>query len=310
MKIAVVGAGMWGKNIVRTLHELGSLACVVDSHEENRNALAAQYRVPTFSSLVEVDPGSFQGVAIATHAPTHASIAFEAIRAGKHAFVEKPIALTSRDAEMLHLEATEAGVCLMAGHLLLYQPAVQFLKSAIDDGLVGRLRSVHIRRANLGRARDVEDVLWSLGVHDVAVVMYLVDSEPKQTIASGDAFLNPEIADDTYVHIRFESGAKAHIHSSWLFPELRRETIVIGDRAMLVYDELNQKVTLHKKFIDAELRNLDEGSEVIFEGHAQPLTLEMQEFIECSQTGRTPRSDGVSAIRVTKVLEQASECMQ
>ena len=309
MKVCVIGVGMWGKNVANTLKSLGALACIVESDQAKHAAHQETYGVPVFSSLEAADASLFEGVAIATPAEHHAPLAIQAMNMGKHAFVEKPIALSSEEVNQMVSVAAQAGRTLMAGHLLIYQPAIDFLKKAIDEGLVGDLWSVHVRRLNHGRARDVENVLWSLGVHDVAVVVNLIGGEPVKVTAVGDDFLNQGIHDDTHVHLEFPGGVRAHIQSSWLWPDRERRTVVIGSKAMLVYDELAQTVSLHKKSIGPDMANIDEGTEVVFEGAAAPLTLEMQEFIMCGQTGRTPRTDGRSALTVTKILEQATEAL-
>lgn len=309
MNVCVIGVGMWGKNIANTLKSLDCLGCIVEADQGKHQAHRDTYGVPVFESLECADTTLFDGVAIATPAEHHAPLAIAAMRLGKHAFVEKPIALSSAEVDQMVKVAHETGRTLMAGHLLIYQPAVDFLKRAIDEGLIGELWSVHIRRLNHGRARNVENVLWSLGVHDVAVVVNLVGGEPKKVTAVGDDFLTAGIHDDTHVHLEFPGGVRAHIQSSWLWPDRDRRTIVIGSKAMLVYDELAQTVTLHKKSIGSDMANIDEGTEVVFEGAAAPLTLEMQEFLLCSQTGRAPKTDGASALTVTRILEQATEAL-
>ncbi|MCB0826009.1 MAG: Gfo/Idh/MocA family oxidoreductase [Armatimonadetes bacterium] len=310
MKVVAIGAGKWGTNILNTLHETGNLAGIVELDESQHTTLQEKYDVPVAKTIRSLVPDSFQAVTIATPAPTHLGVGLEAIALGKHAFIEKPITLSAADAEELVKAADQAGVTLMTNHLLLYQPAIEFLGKSIREGLIGDLRSIHVTRANLGRARDVENVLWSLGVHDVAVVLDLVQDQPQDVTAVGDAFLNAGIEDDTHLHITFENGVKAHIHNSWLWPVLDRRTIVIGSKGMLWYDELNQTVTLHKKSINASLQNVNDGEEVVFEGAAKPLTLSLEHFIDCATNGKTPRSDGASARTVIGILEDASRSLK
>lgn len=309
MKIAVIGAGKWGKNIIRTLDELSSLGCIIDANPDQRQLYSDAHGVPAFASFEEADKGLFDAVAIATPAEFHEQNALDAIAADKHVFVEKPMTLSSESAQRMIDAANKAGKTLMIGHLLLYQPAVDFIKESIQTGLVGDLRSIHVRRLNLGRARDIENVLWSLGVHDLAVVLGLMPDEPTKVQISGDAFLNQTVEDDTHLHLTFPGGVKAHIHSSWLWPVQERKMIVVGSTGFLVYDETAQTVTHHNKRIDDNLANVDDGAVVVFEGAAKPLTLEMEHFIECCQTGNVPKSDGISALAVTKVMEQASEAL-
>lgn len=309
MKIAVIGAGKWGTNIVRTLHNLESLACIIDPSEAQRDKLGSEYGVPTFASFEEADLSLFEGVAIASPAELHEPQAITAMEAGKHAFAEKPMALSVESAERMIAKAKETGKTLMTGHLLMYQPAVSWIGEQIKSGLIGDLRSIHIRRLNLGRARDVESVLWALGVHDLAVVADLIQAEPLEVRASGDDFLNQGIHDDTHLHMTFPGNIKAHVQSSWLWPYCERMTVVVGTTGFLVYDELKQTVTHHKKHIDEALQNVDEGEEIAFEGAAQPLTLELQHFMDCCVSGEEPRSGSSNALTVTKLLEMADKAI-
>lgn len=308
MKIAAIGAGSWGKNIVRTLAELGHLACVVEVSPALREQVAQDYpNLPVFADPSEAyDELEIEAVAVATPAQFHFDVAAEALERGKHCFVEKPITLASREAGALCDLAERQGRTLMVGHLLLFQPAVQFLRDQIVAGTIGDLVSIHQERLNLGRARKVENVLWSLGVHDVAVAQHLINEKPDGVTASGLAYLTTDIEDDFYLHVDFPNGVQSHLHCSWLWPTLRRRTVVIGSKGMLVYQEQDQTVTLHRKSISTELQNVNDGEEVVFSGSSEPLKLEMQHFVECCQTGQKPRSDGRSAVEVVRILEMAS----
>jgi predicted dehydrogenase len=215
--------------------------------------------------------------------------------------------LTSAEAADLVQIAEENQRILMVGHLLLYKPAIAFIRDFLAAGRLGRVFTLHQERAKHGKARAVENALWSLGVHDVAALLHLAGATPSSVSASGHAGLRPEMEDDVYLHLGFEDGRMAHLHSSWLWPEDRRRLTVIGALGMLVYDEKAESVTLYHKSIDADLINVDLGSEIVFQGdHAfQPLAAELTDFIECVQTRRTPRSDGRQAVAVVQVLEQA-----
>jgi len=307
MRVCAIGAGSWGKNIVKNLHALGVLTAIVEVNPASKAELAEiAPGVPIFSDPDQAyDQAQFEAVTIAVPAPLHFEIAAVALERGKHCFVEKPITLESRDAEALLSLARNRNLTLMAGHLLLYQPAVAFLREQIHSGSIGQLISVHQERLNLGRARATENVLWSLGVHDVAVALYLVDEMPTKVMASGVATLTEAIEDDVYLHVQFPSGVHSHLHCSWLWPVLRRRTTVIGTEGMLIYNEVDQTVHLHKKKIDAALRNVNDGEELVYEGSGEPLRLEMEHFLHCCKTGETPRSDGLSALEVIRVLENA-----
>lgn len=313
MKVGVIGAGAWGINHVRTLHEMGYLGVVVEMGEALRRKVEEQFPgLPVVASLDELwaNPelsGGIDAFVVATPAQTHADIAEILFRAGKHVLVEKPMTLNTADARRILAASESAGKTLMVGHLLLFQPAIQFIKHYLDDGKLGRTYTLTQRRSKLGRARRVENVLWSFGVHDVAVLLYLVGEAPVESQFSGHAAVTAGIEDDVHLHMRFENGVRANLHNSWLWPRVERELIITGEKGILVYDEINQQVILHRKRIDAELQNVDEGEEVIFEGAAQPLRLELEHFLECCETGRRPIADGVNGVNVVGVLEESSK---
>lgn len=309
MKIAVIGAGNWGINLVRNLNELGVLSHVAESvaglRDRVRSETGGIELLDDYRPLLDMD---IDGVAIATPVPTHACIAGDFLAAGKDVFVEKPMTFTVAEAEELVEKAKQYNRILMVGHLLLYQPAIEWIKDYLDAGKLGRLFSFHQERMKLGRARPTENVLWSLGVHDVAVLLYLCGCAPVATSFSGHCGLQEDIADDTYLHMEFPGKLKAHLHNSWLWPENRRRLTVVGEKGMLVYDEVAQNVILHRKTINSDLENQDEGEEVVFEGSGQPLRLEMEHFIGCINTRAIPRSDGMNGLDVVRVLESAKEC--
>jgi len=303
MKIAVIGAGNWGKNLVRNLHQLGVLSDVIEASEALRESMATDYPdVPVHSDYKEFLETDIDAVAIATPVPTHHAIARAFLLAGKDVFVEKPMTFTVAEAEDLVKIAAEKDRVLMVGHLLLYQPAVAWLRQYLAAGKLGKIYSLHQRRAKHGRARAVENALWSLGVHDVAVLLHLVGEAPEKTTFIGHCGLQPEVEDDTYLHMEFSEGVQAHLHNSWLWPENQRGLTVVGERGMIVYDEVKQTLILHRKTIDSDLNNVDEGEEVLFEGDGQPLLLEMEHFLDCLRSRSTPRSDGQNGLDVIRVL--------
>ncbi len=308
LKIAVVGAGAWGKNIVSTLHRMNRLGPVAEASAALRESLASQYASIDLRTDYQelVGSPSVPAVALATPAPTHHAIARAFLEAGQDVFVEKPMTLTSADAEDLVAIAARQDRILMTGHLLIYQPAVRFLREYLGNGELGRVFTLHQERAKLGRARAVENALWSLGVHDVAVLLFLAGSAPERVSAFSHEGLQPGIADDVYLHLAFPGGIMASLHNSWLWPEDSRVLRVIGDQGMLEYREKDQKVWLHRKRIDRDLQNVDGGSELLFEGSAEPLTLEMEHFLYCVENRARPLSDGVNGLEVVRVLEQAA----
>lgn len=311
-QVAVIGAGRWGMNLIRTFHDLGALAAVVEVDAGRCAAVSAAYPgVTTFSDPRPVWESPIQAVVVAAPVPAHFELARQALLAGKDVFVEKPLTLSVAEAEELVALARARGRLLMVGHLLLYQPAIRWMQEAIARGTIGRLLSLHQERLNLGRARSAENALWSLGVHDVAVFLELVGCPPERAVALGQRALQPAIDDDVYLHLSFPGGVQGHLHVSWLWPEKRRLLTVVGSEAMLVYDELAQTVTLHRKRISAPtLEQTDEGAEVVFRGEGEPLRLECQHFLDVLRTRQAPRSDGASGLAVLRVLEQAQRQLE
>lgn len=310
MSVAVIGAGAWGKNIVRNLAELGALAGLCDPDPDKLDAYAKEYpNAQMYLDWEELLASDVKAIAIATPTPLHFPIAQAALAVGKDVFVEKPITHDSEQAQALVRLADQEKRILMVGHLLLYQPAVAWIKDFIASGKLGDLYGVRHERLTLGRARSVENVLWDIGVHDMAVMLYLVGESPSKVRASGHRMLKIGVEDEVHVHLEFGNGVCGNLHSSWLWPETNRRTIVRGSRGMLVYDEVEQTVTLHKKWIDKELQNQDEGSEVVHRGDGQPLRLEMQHFLDRIEDRQAPLSDGHSALEVIRVLERVTEVM-
>lgn len=308
MKVAVIGAGLWGRNLIRNLRDMNVLAAVAEHHDDARKSISSEYpgiAVHRDHTTIFADR-SIDAVLIGTPSPTHFAMAKEALRAGKDVFVEKPMTLNSKDAKELVRLAKKHKRILMTGHLLLYQPAVRWIKEFLDAGKLGQLYSLHQERMDLGRAQPVENVLWALGVHDIAVLLYLVGTHPKRVRASGHRVLTPSVEDDVYVHMEFPGGVRANLHNSWLWPVKRRRLVVVGSSGMLVYNEVKQTVVHYRKRIGPDLKNRDEGSELVFEGHGQPLRLELEHFIDCIKTRAAPLSSGESAVEVIKALEAAA----
>ena len=251
VRVGVVGLGYWGPNLARNFDELGALAALCDRDYGLRERFAARY--PQARMYAEAEElfadDAVHGVVIATPVPTHYELARAALDAGKHVLVEKPPA--TRAVEMDELVARAAGrdLVLMPGHLLLYHPAVQKLKQLIDDGALGEVLCVYGNRQNLGIVRTNENALWSLGVHDLSVILYLLDEEPEHAVAYGRDFLTEGVEDVVFSYLRFPSGKIAHMHLSWLDPHKMRRMTVVGREKMVVFDdmELERKVTIYEK---------------------------------------------------------------
>jgi predicted dehydrogenase len=251
LNVGVAGLGYWGPNLARNFDELGTLAWLCDVSEERRATAAARYpdaRVTgDFDEMLADD--SLDAVVVATPVPTHYQLTRSALAAGKHVLVEKPPAVRAAEMDELVALASDRDLVLMPGHLLLYHPGVQKLKELIDSGELGEVLCVYGNRQNLGIVRTNENALWSLGVHDLSVILYLLDEEPEQAVAHGRDFLTEGVEDVVFCYLRFPSGKIAHMHLSWLDPHKMRRITVVGREKMVVFDdmELERKVTVYEK---------------------------------------------------------------
>ena len=249
--IGVAGLGYWGPNLARNFDELGELTWLCDVDEGHRERFAARYPQARmyghFDELLADD--GVDAVVIATPVPTHYELAKQALEAGKHVLVEKPPAMRGDEIDELVALAAERDLVLMPGHLLLYHPGVRKLKELIDAGELGEVLCVYGNRQNLGIVRTNENALWSLGVHDLSVILYLLDEEPEECVAYGRDFLTAGVEDVVFCYLRFPSGKIAHMHLSWLDPHKMRKMTVVGREKMVVFDdmELERKVTVYEK---------------------------------------------------------------
>ena len=309
-RVAVVGAGNWGKNLVRTFHALGVLIGVAEPSASLRKNLREQYSDLNFYSFEDLLESDVDALAIATPASTHFDFAKRALRAGKHVFVEKPLTLTLADAQSL-VELTEtADKTLMVGHLLLYQPAISWIKEYLESGAAGEVWHVATRRAKLGRVRNEENVWWSFAPHDVSVVLYLLGNPELRSVqAHGHKMLPSGVEDNVQVSLAFSSGQTAALHSSWYWPENERKTVVLAEKKMIVYDELAQKVEVFDKTVDEDLNHHDAGSFVADVADAEPLRLECQHFLDCLASGQRPLSDVHNGVAVVDILERAQRLL-
>jgi predicted dehydrogenase len=309
----VVGAGNWGKNLVSNFHALGALAGVVELSPKLREGVTASYPdVPLYDNFeTALRETIATGVVIATPASTHYGLAMQAMKAGKDVFVEKPMTLTLAESKALAEYADKHDRVLMVGHLLLYQPAIAWMRDYIASGKLGDVKRVVAQRAKLGKVRSVENVWWSFSPHDVSVVLELLSRPELVNIhATGCAILQPGIEDEVRVEMTFAGGKTAHIHASWLWPINQRGVTAIGSQGMLVYDEVAQTVTIHHKTVDLELNHHDNGVEVIEVAAVQPLQLECQHFLDCLSSRQKPRSDGWNGVAVVEILERAQQVMK
>jgi predicted dehydrogenase len=251
VRIGQAGLGEWGRNLARNFADLSELAWICDPAEGKREEFEARHPQARWAAGLDemlADP-TLDAVVIATPVPTHYELAKLALEAGKHVFVEKPPAMTAPEIDELVALAEEHERVLMPGHLLLYHPGVQKLKELVDTGALGEVLCVYGNRQNLGRIRPYENALWSLGVHDLSVILFLLDEDPVEAVALGRDFLQPGVEDVVFCYLRFPSGRIAHMHLSWLDPHKMRKMTVVGTEKMAVFDdmELDRKVTVYEK---------------------------------------------------------------
>ena len=312
----MIGCGYWGRNLVRNFHGLDALAGVVDDDARRSEEHAAQSGVPALGLEEALDRQDIDAVAIATPATTHAAIALSALAAGKHVFVEKPIALSLEEANTLVERAAAERRVLMVGHLLQYHPAFYELKRLVDSGRIGRLQYVYSNRLNLGKIRREENVFWSFAPHDISMILALVGELPEQVGAVGVCYLHRTVADVTTTHLTFPNGVNAHIFVSWLHPFKEQKLVVVGDGGMAVFDDgkpWHEKLIVYGHRI-AWIHGLPtpdkaEAEPMALE-QAEPLQLECRHFLECVANGSRPRTDGAEGLRVLRVLDAAERCMR
>ena len=238
--VAVIGCGYWGRNLVRVFQEIGALAAVCDADANLAAQFADQYSVPALSLGDLLADDAIQAVAIAAPAAAHADLAGQALHAGKHVFVEKPIALRATDAEELIAVAAQGDRVLMVGHLLQYHPAFLALRELIGNGRLGRLQYIYSNRLNLGKIRREENVFWSFAPHDISMILALTGEMPSAVTAKGASYLHEVIADVTNTYMSFPSGVNAHIFVSWLHPCKDQKLVVVGSEGMAVFDDTRE----------------------------------------------------------------------
>ena len=256
------------------------------------------------------DP-DLDAIVLATPVPTHADLAVQVLEAGKHCFVEKPLAQAVADAEPAVEAQRASGRVLMVGHLLQFHPALNRLKEIADSGELGELRYIYGNRLNLGKLRADENALWSLGAHDVSVVLHLTGEEPYEMHARGESYMRDGIEDVVLGFMRFHSGLAAHLHLSWLDPHKERRFTVVGSKRMATFDDMDpeRKVTVYDKGFDESSRSY--GEYITRSGdiwspripNTEPLRLECEHFLDCVRTGSEPVAGGQNGLAVVRVLE-------
>ena len=318
--IALVGAGYWGKNIARSLHELGVLNTICDSSDEVKTNLKKQYPDVVFTgdfNSVLSDTG-IESIFIASPAVMHFEQAKKALLAGKHVFVEKPLSLKVEDAEELIKLAESQKKILFVGHILHYHPAVIKMKKIIAEGAIGKLQYIYSNRLNLGKIRTEENILWSFAPHDISIILGLTGEEPSYIDCSGSSFLNPDIADITMTNLKFPSGVGAHIFVSWLNPFKEQRLVVIGSKGMLVFEDTkptDEKLLFYSHTIEWKKgipvpQKADAAAITISDIWEEPLKAECSAFLKAIETGNEPLTSGKEGLRVLKVLNKCQTSIE
>jgi predicted dehydrogenase len=322
LKIGVVGAGAWGRNHVRTVAGLADaeLAAVCDPDAKVRERVSRQYPGTLVTGDIPVLLQAVDAVIVASPAATHAKIAQQVIEAGKPVLVEKPFALSARDAEAVARLGTQKGVPVLVGHLLVYHPAVERLRDMVQKGELGKVFYLYGLRVNLGQVRKDENALWSFGPHDVSVALYLLGEEPVRVAAHGKSYLQPAIEDVVFLTMEFASGVLAHVQLSWLDPHKERKLTVVGAKKMVVFDDMEprEKLRIYDKGIDRPPEYGSFGESLaIREGdifipripNVEPLAAELAHFVRVAKGSEAPRASAEDGVRVVRVLEAASRSL-
>jgi len=322
MNLGIIGAGNWGINLVRNFCKiLGINSVTVCDLDENRLSLIeSEYTgIKTCGRPdVIIDDNKIKAIVISTPVETHYEIAKKSLLAGKHVFVEKPLALEVEKAEELIHIAKDSELTLMVDHLLVYHPVVCKIKELIDKGELGKIYYLYSQRLNLGVVRSRENVLWSLGPHDISVFLYLLNDFPSRIEASGGIYVqeSKKIEDAVFLHLNFSSGIDANAHLSWLDPHKTRKMTIVGDKKMIVFDDMEPRNKL--AIFDKGVEWTEKGGVSVRYGDIylpsiplyEPLRAACEHFIDCVENGKEPKSDGKSGVEVLKVLKKAQESLE
>lgn len=316
VKIAQVGCGYWGKNLVRNYAQIGALGAVVDGDPDTAARMAQEHGVVAATLDEVLANPEIGGISFATPAETHAPLAAKALEAGKHVYVEKPLAMSATECRQMISDAERAGRVLMVGHLLQYHPIFAALRDMVGAGGIGALRYVYSNRLSLGKFRIEEDVMWSFAPHDVSMILALANAPVADVHARGTSFVTPGIADFATMELSFEGGLRGHAFTSWAHPFKEQRLVAIGETGMAVFEdsapEWEKKLAVYRHQIDtsgpvpvpskADATYIDVP-------RGEPLRTECEAFVEAVRTGVAPRTDGAEGLAVIDVLERATASM-
>jgi predicted dehydrogenase len=322
LRVGVIGAGAWGKNHVRTVATLADaeLAGVCDADPKTRERLTRQYPAAHITGEVADLLGRVDAVVIASPAATHARVALQCVEAGKPCLVEKPFALSTADADAVARAAAARDVPVLAGHLLVFHPAVERLRTLVQGGDLGRIYYLYGLRVNLGQVRADENALWSFGPHDVSVALYLLGEAPVRVAAHGKSYLQPKVEDVVFLTMEFGSGVLAHVQLSWLDPHKERRLTVVGATKMVVFDDMEarEKLRIYDKGVErppeygsyGEALSIREGDIFIPKiPNVEPLAAELGHFVRVARRTEPPRAGAADGVAVVKVLDAATRSL-
>jgi predicted dehydrogenase len=326
INVAVIGCGYWGPNLIRNLRQLPdcSVKTICDLDEGRLEHMRSLYpeAVTTSDHKDIMEDASITAVAVATQVDLHYSLAKEALEAGKHVFIEKPMTSSSAHSRELVEIADKKGLTLMTGHTFIYSSPVRHIKEIVDSGELGEIYYISSRRLNLGLFQRDINVTWDLAPHDISIILYLFGKTPRSVNCQGKAHINPDIEDVTNLSLNFGDGGFAIIHSSWLDPNKVREMIIVGSKKMLVYDDTEplEKIKIYDKRVEAP-PHYDDFAGFTYSYHygdmhvpyinqVEPLKTEMDHFLDCIRTGSDPMSSGRDGHYVVQILEAANESLR
>lgn len=314
-KIAVVGAGYWGKNLLRNFQQLGALHAVCDNDPDNPNIVPYRDKKIYLDYNELLADRDIQAVAIASPAVMHYDMVKKAVLAGKHVYVEKPLALTVREGRELVELAEREKRTLMVGHILQYHPAVKKLKELIAAGELGKIHYIYSNRLNIGKLRTEENILWSFAPHDISVILMLLGEEPVRVSCTGGNYVTQGIYDTTMTTLEFQNGVKGHIFVSWLHPFKEQKLVVVGSKAMAVFDDVSkEKLVIYPHTIEWMNGKLPVAQKAVHTvvplESGEPLKLELSHFLDCIAYKRKPLTDGEEGLRVLKILDAAENALK
>lgn len=325
VNVAIVGIGAWGKNLVKNFHQLAgaNLLTCCDLNNDSLKWVKENFSeiniTPNYKNILKDD--QIEAVVIATPPHTHFELAIAALKMGKDVLVEKPLTLSSKEAEILVEFSQKKGRKLMVGHIMKYHPVVVEMEKRINEGELGKIYYFYSQRLNFGRVRKVENAMWCLAPHDVSVALYLLKRYPVEVSAFGRSFLQKgkNIEDIVFLNLLFEDGMFASIHVSWLAPDKMRRITIVGDKKMMVFDDMessdklkiyNRKMVVQKKREDEFFNGEYKDTIVPRIDYQQPLKQECLHFVECIEKGITPRTNGEEGLQVVRILEAAQKSLK